>query len=220
MSYTIHRASQPPRLDADFDSPDWSSSEAIDIANFHARSSDHHPRTRARLLCDDTGLCIHFCVDDCFVRAVATHHQDNVRRDSCVEAFLEPGPATGYFNFEFSCGGTMLLYHITGKQSEKDGYVEVSADWLDKISIHTAMPQRVDPEITEPTTWRLAAHLPFALFQHYAKSLTDPIVQPWRGNFYNCADGTSHPHWGTWQSVGEPLSFHKPEAFAPLTFAR
>ena len=58
-----------------------------------------------------------------------------------------------------------------------------------------------------------------ALLVKYAGPLPGMQDQTWRANFYKCGDATSHPHWASWNPIGEKLSFHKPEYFGEIVFA-
>ena len=46
--------------------------------------------------------------------------------------------------------------------------------------------------------------------------LEPPAQRRWRGNFYKCADESSHPHWASWRPIGEKLDFHTPEFFGEI----
>lgn len=208
MSVTIPQAAFPVLAQAD-----WPGALTLDIAHFHPRSSDHRPRTRVSLLHNGELLFLRFDVDDRYVRAVATRNQDQVCRDSCVEAFLAPTPGSGYFNFEFNCGGTMLLYHVTGQINEPGGFTPVADEWLSRIDVAATQPRIVDPEITDPVSWRLSASIPLALFEHHTGQRPG---NTWRGNFFKCGDQTSHPHWASWQPIGDRLRFHQPDKFGEL----
>ncbi len=212
MSTIIPRTQHAPALDADA----WPAALQLDIASFHPESSEHRPHTRVSLLHDGEAIYIRFDVDDRYVRAVAQQHQEMVCRDSCVEAFLQPVPGRGYINFEFNCGGTMLAYHVHG-QFRQGQYTPVADEWLQRIDVFATLPRIVEPEISDPVQWRLAARLPLALFEQY---FDQPRGSQWRGNFFKCGDETSHPHWASWQPVGDKLDFHQPEKFGYLTLER
>lgn len=219
-SYTVQRATTRPALRGEWDGPAWHSVPALEITHFHERGSDHRPVTRVKVLYDDQGLYVFFQVQDRYVRCVHTEYNSSVCRDSCAEFFVEPVAGRGYFNFEINCGGTMLLYYITQSASIKYDPVHVDLPRLEKVKIHASMPKVVDPEITEPVTWTLEYFVPFELFESYVGSLPPVPGSIWRANFYKCGDQTSHPHWGMWSEVHGKLSFHKPEFFAPLYFAK
>jgi len=157
-------------------------------------------------------------VRDNYVRCVTTEHNGNVCQDSCVEFFVEPPGGEGYLNFEFNCGGTMLIYHIRDCRRTEDGFRNfspITAGEAAVVRVFASMPRIVDPEIAVETTWRLGFSLPFLLFESRFKHLSVISGQTWRGNFYKCADGTSHPHWASWSPVST-LNFHLPECFGRI----
>ena len=153
--------------------------------------------------------------------ACERQYQQEVWKDSCVEFFAQPKPDRGYFNFEFNCGGAFLCSYITNPERTPAGFKEftqVPASLGQTIQARSSLPQRIDPEITTPVTWTLRFFIPFALFEHYLGPLGAIPGQTWRGNFYKCADETSHPHWAAWSPVDE-LNFHRPDCFGTLRFA-
>jgi hypothetical protein len=219
--YTIKRAAMAPALEAAWDSKEWKQADTMEITEFRAESSPHHPRTQARVLHSDAGVHGIFRVEDHYVRCVSTQFQDQVCKDSCVEFFFKPYPSPGYFNLECNCGGTALCYFITDASRGQKGFrqfVKLTPEDGQMIKVRGSMPKIVDPEIVGPTTWTLAFHLPYALLEKYAGPITRSAGTEWRGNFYKCADATSHPHWGTWSPVPEH-NFHMPDAFGALVLA-
>ncbi len=221
MNYVIRRATAPPELRGDWDGSAWGAANVAEVSHFHATSSDHRPRTRAKLLYDDAGIHVLFHVADRFVKCVHTEHQSQVWRDSCVEFFVQPMPGGCYFNIEMNCGGAMLMYCIQSVARDAAGklvkFGVLPPDELAMIRVHHSMPKRVAREIAEPTEWTLEYFVPDALFERYTGPLGHPYERRWRGNFFKCADDTSHPHWGCWSPI-ERLDFHQPDHFAPLMF--
>jgi hypothetical protein len=224
MQYTAIRREQPPQPDADWDGPYWADVQPLHISNFHDRSSDHHPPTAAKVV--HTGRSVHliFRVEDRYVRCVHTGLHGMVCRDSCVEAFLQPGGQETYFNFEMNAGGTLLLYHVV--DPSRDTMDEpiarrtpITPEQAERITITPDLPETVEPEITEPTTWCLRLSFPLELMEAYLGPMGELSGQQWRANFYKCGDQTSHPHWGAWSPVTGQLNFHRPECFGQLTFA-
>jgi hypothetical protein len=217
LSYTIERATQPlGRPDAVVCSPLWARTPVAEVANYPWPDSGHRPRTRARLLYDDTWLAVRFDVEDQYVRAVAQAFQDPVCRDSCVELFVSPDPASpAYFNFEMNAGGVMLLRrcgsrHMYGPVTDEDGAT---------IRVSHSMPKQIEPEIATPCSWSVEYHVPFTLFAKYFEVPAPKQGTQWKCNIYKCGDDTSHPHWGTWAPVqAERPDFHRPESFVPLLF--
>lgn len=216
MQYVIRRADQRPSLNDGWVDPQL---PTLEVNQFHAESSDHRPRTRARVLYDDAGLYVFFDVQDRYVLSQVTEHQGNVCRDACVEFFVQPKPDKGYFNFEVNCGGTVLLhYTIRRVPGEPAKATLLGPEWIEQLKVFHTMPKVVDPEIAGPVGWRIAYFVPFALFEAYVGPVTPVAGTTWRANFYKCASSCSHPHWASWSPIGEKLSFHRPETFAPIVF--
>jgi len=179
----------------------------------------HFPRTQAKLAYDARCLYVVFRVEDNFVRAVASKHQDPVYKDSCVEFFFTPGlnTADGYFNLEMNCGGTMLFHF---QKVPRQNSLTIPASELDRIEVAHSLPQRIDPEIRDSTTWVVEYRMPFDLLLAYFPDTQPPKSgSRWRANFYKCADETSQPHWLTWALIDHPVpDFHRPESFGILEF--
>jgi len=220
MEYKIERALAPPNLNAEWDSADWENANIAELNNFRIESKSRHPKVRVKLLYDDTGIYGLFQVDDQYVRSVTTEYQGSVCTDSCVEFFVQPGGRGGYLNFEINCGGTLLVSFITDHKRTPNGFKEfkpLPPEDGAKVRIFHSMPSVVEPEIQEPVTWRNAFFIPAELFEKYGGVKTPFAGQVWRGNFYKCADQSSHNHWASWNPVSK-LNFHLPECFASLIF--
>jgi hypothetical protein len=220
MNYSIQTTSVAPQLQAEWPNTVWEQADTLEIQHFRPESSDHHPRTFARLLYDAHGIYGSFRVQDRYVRCVRTQYHDPVWKDSCVEFFAQPKPDRGYFNFEFNCGGAFLCGYITNPERTPDGFkefVKVPAGIGQTIRVGSSLPPRIEPEITEPVEWRLGFFIPFALFEHYVGPLGAITGQEWRGNFFKCAEDNSHPHWASWSQVDE-FNFHRPGCFGTMRF--
>lgn len=222
-TYGIRRAIHAPPPTSDWDSPKWSVADTATIGHYHPKSSSHRPRAEAKLLYDDQFLYVHFRVADRYVICIETADQGQVYRDSCVELFIRAGEdhSRGYLNFEMNCGGKLLLYHIeqTGLTPAEPlrKFIPVSSEWLERIHRSHTLPDLVEHEIDQPIDWRVSYAVPMELFEHHLGALPPPEARRWRGNFYKCADRSSHPHWGMWSPV-ECLNFHQPECFGNFRF--
>lgn len=222
MKYVIKRAVLAPSLKGEWDSPGWNAANTLKIDNFRKEGSDHRPDVKARILYGDRGLHGIFRVEDRFVRSVGVQFQDSVCRDSCVEFFFKPKTDCGYFNFEFNCGGTFLCYYISDHSPTDKGFrsfVKLTPSDAEIVGIYHSMPEVVDPEISDPTTWFLEFFIPFILIEKYAGAIGTVEGQIWKGNLYKCAGATSHPHWASWSPVDE-LNFHLPRCFGELVFSK
>lgn len=223
-SYTLQRASEKPQLDGNWEGAAWKNVPVIDITHFYRTDlSDHRPKTQAKAIYDDAGIYIHFRVEDRYVRSVETKYHGKVWEDACVEFFVQPRPDRGYFNFEINCGGTMLLSYQESPDWKGDSLRRAGrVPWrLAKgVNIYHSMPETVEPEQAEPVVWQVEYFIPFDVFEAYLGEVGTPAGEVWRANFYKCAENNSHPHWASWSPIQGELSFHKPEFFAPITFAK
>ncbi|MCP4115721.1 MAG: diguanylate cyclase [Desulfobacteraceae bacterium] len=218
MICKVTRQIHPPKGDAGWNSAPWKEIPSELIGNYMGRKPDHFPKAEVKIAYDDKAIFLIFRVEDRYVRAVAPEHQGNVWEDSCVEFFFTPDSdlSKGYFNLEINCGGTMLFHFQPGAGKER---IVVPKDECRKIKRAHSLPAIVDPEIEEPVTWTVEYRIPLALLEKYCEVITPAPRVEWRGNFYKCADKTSHPHWLTWSPVDFPRpNFHLPQYFGTLEF--
>lgn len=226
--YVVKRANAVPALDGNWDSPVWQKANELRVDKFYPLNQKpnpeaHRPVTLARTLYDDKGLYVHFKVDDRYVRSIETKYHGKVWEDACAEFFVKPKADRGYFNFEINCGGTMLLsYHENPEYKGPADHPADSVPWdlASQVKIFHTMPQVVDPEITEPTTWHIEYFIPFTLFEAYIGPLGPIDGQTWEANYYKCAENNSHPHWASWSPIFGKLDFHQPEYFGILKFEK
>jgi hypothetical protein len=220
MRYTVQYATVRPELKGEWNSPSWEHADTLEVANFRPESSDHRPRTLARLLYDERGLYGIFQVQDRYVRCVHNGYMASTYLDSCVEIFLQPKIDKGYFNFEFNCGGSLLCYYIIDPAHVPGGFRDFTPlppTDAGQVAIYHSLPSQVEPELVEPTDWWVEFSIPFALLEKYVGAVGDVTNQQWRANLYKCADDTSHPHWASWAPLDE-LDFHLPHCFGTIRF--
>ena len=218
LQETVNAISNPT-IDADWDKAAWEGGAVLALEHFMGDRPKHWPEVWAKVAYDGDSIHVIWRVEDNYVVARVTEHQQPVCLDSCVEWFFTPGgthEANGYFNLETNCCGVMwLAWHPT----EADE-VKLPVNDLARIEVAASLPGPIIDEIAEPTVWTLECHLPLAVLEKYAA-----VVQPqpgvtWRANFYKCADECSHPHWLTWSPVDWPEpAFHMPGQFGTLEFA-
>lgn len=221
MTYTVKKVETLPAVDDPWDDPAWARAETLTIAKFHPLGSDHKPRTEARLLHDGDALAVMFRVEDRYVIAKHGEYQQPTHKDSCVEFFAEPRAGKGYFNFEMNAAGTLLLWYVEDpKRIDGDfaKYTPVPKKLAKKIEVHASFPEPFDEEIAGPVTWTVSYRVPRALFEAFVGDLATLSDQRWRGNFYKCADDSTHPHWAYWADIGNRLDFHQPKRFAEIVF--
>ncbi len=217
-SYMVTKVTEAPVVDADWDKKVWQDVTAIELTYHMGDKPEHFPKVLAKMAYDDKAIYVIFKVHDQYVRATRTKNQDAVYKDSCVEFFFSPSANSdqGYFNLEMNCGGTMLLHHqlARGKNSR-----DVTKDDIDEIQVAHSMPKEVFPEIKEPVEWTVEYRIPFEILENYHEVDIPTPGTVWKGNFYKCADDSSHPHWLTWSLIDLPRpDFHQPSYFGTLVF--
>jgi hypothetical protein len=216
--YTVARVDEPIAVDGTWDKACWKPIVPLSLDYSMGEKPAHRPRTEAKLAYDEHNLYVIFRVEDRYVRSVTTELHGPVCTDSCVEFFFTPekDKSAGYMNLEINCGGTVLFFHQLARNRN---ITRVAASDCEQIEIAHSLPQIVDPERTEPTTWTVEYRLPLSVVAKY-HALTAPASGViWRANFYKCADNTSHPHWLTWSRVERSTpDFHRPEFFGVLLF--
>lgn len=233
----VRKIPVPPALDGDYDSsPGWTEAEEIipairmfpryslfrrlfrriSGAEKREKFDPYSPETGLKLLHDGKHLYGLFRVKDQYVRATSSHFGEPACIDSCVEFFIRPAGELRYFNFEFTAGGHLLLFHI--EKLRKGVFSPVAEEDCNGIKRVHSLPSKIDPEITDPVVWTLGFTIPVSLFVKYGDNVNPDLSgQIWTANVYKCGDRTSHPHWFTWQPLPE-LDFHHPECFGEIEF--
>lgn len=217
-TYTVKKVEDRSSTSHVWDDGLWSGISPLECTYYMGDKPEHFPKVQAKVAYSDRALFVVFRVKDQFVKAISTKHQDPVYKDSCVEFFFYPKSAheKGYFNLEMNCSGRMLFHHQRARGESK---VVVTPRDISTIAVSHSMPDLIEEEIMEPTTWTVSYRLPFEILSHYQELQVPDSGTIWRANFYKCADGTSHPHWLTWNKViFDKPNFHLPQYFGRLIF--
>jgi len=220
MTYLVRRTPAPPSLADELDEGAWGKAPELRVASYRPESSAHRPVTRAKLLYDVTSLYVQFRVHDRYVRCVNGGFGGPVWEDSCVEFFFQPAGVKGYFNLEMNCGGAFTCSYVEDPTRTGSGFARstrLTEEQARRIGLRSSIPGVLREELPGPVAWSVSAAIPLSVVEAYAGPVGDPGGQSWRGNFFKCADRCSHPHWGSWASVGD-LDFHRPQDFGTLQF--
>jgi hypothetical protein len=220
--YIVIFQSQPPEMQGLWEGPVWQNVPMLKIEYYRPESNRHYPRTCCKMFYDQERLYGIFRVDDQYVRCTHIGFQAEVYKDSCVEFFVQPRTASGYFNFEFNCGGALLASYVTDPTRIRGRVKECMPFTPDDdraVYRYASQPSITEPEITEKIVWLLEFSVPFALLEKYTGHLGEVGGQIWKANFYKCGNETSHPHWGSWSPISA-LNFHVPADFGNLEFKR
>ncbi len=201
-----------PRLDG----RGWQAVPALALRQVHPQSAAFRPQVAVQIAHDGAALHLRWELLDRYVRSVVTTANGDVHTDSCVECFIGPVGGRGYCNVEVNAGGIVHASHIEDPR-RINGVVAKRSFFqpaeLAQITTHSSLPPVIPQELTEEVHWTMAVTIPFRVL---AARLGQPPGSSWRGNFYHCADHSSHPRWISWADIGERLDFHQPERFGQL----
>lgn len=192
-------------------------SEILDQTAFHPIRYNnwpdkypYTPRAGFRLAHNGRELFIRFTVAEEFTMALISEDNGKVWTDSCVEFFLAVDDS-GYYNFEFTSIGKMLL----GFRKERPAAVHAPEDILYTIARYPTLGTENFEEKQLAIPWELTVAIPAtALFRHQFDSWEKVSA---RGNVYKCGDKLSRPHYLSWQPIDTPQpDFHVPRCFAEI----
>ena len=221
MRYSIQRTDEPDQLSSAWESFPWRDAAVLSIDQFHPESSDHRPRTRAKLLYTSDAL-------------LAIFYRGNRLEPESLAACLAgldagpPGPRPQRLKPVFRLDGQidcLFFVQVITNQNGQGNLVAFGQDsWRvvlqeERLEHHDFLLGHANAaEIESPVDWSLALRIPFAMMEPYVGAIPDVTGQSWRGNLFKCGDQTSHPHWASWAPIGEELNFHQPEKFGELVF--
>lgn len=170
------------------------------------------PQTEFYIARSDKALYIHFIAQEKQIKAIYSQDQDPVWQDSCVEFFCKIPGNENYFNFEFNCIGTCLS---TERRKRNEHVMPISPKQMALIQRYPSLGTKTFAEKQGNFTWSLTVVIPFEILKLEIDNLPDTIT----ANFYKCGDGTSVPHYVSWNPIKiEKPDFHRPDFFGKLKF--
>ncbi len=174
------------------------------------------PKVGAALWHDSDNLYLKFSVAEQAVLARVSEDNGEVWTDSCVEFFIT-FDEVGYYNFEFSCIGKMLLAYRKEKPSPQYATAEVMG-MVERVStLGSECFEEKRNEGGEDFEWEMSVRIPKEVF--FVDSLTTLDGVSARANIYKCGDNLSVPHFISWAPIGtEEPNFHCPAFFGTLEF--
>lgn len=218
-AFRIKKIDDNFKLTADPTEGAWPLAGSLEIENFSWLKPEDPlpPETAVRLLYSNDRIYVLFHAKEKWLQARETRFNHNVCFDSCVEFFVAPNEK-GYFNFEFNCVGTLLVWFGPSRKER----VALTMEDVRDVEIVTSLPKgiAIDEAIPGPPDgYTVAVSIPFEIFEKYS-GVTRPVSGTvWRANFYKCSDRTPQPAWGTWAPVDLPKpDFHRPEFFGRIIF--
>jgi len=216
--YNVTRLTQPIKIDANWDNPQWKNIPVIDITNYMGPVPKFQPEVHAKIMYDENNLYLIYNVHDRYVRCITNKINGPVWEDAAVEFFFAPDSNFPllYFNLEMNCGGTALMhYNLVPRKESK----QLDIEDIKKIEIAHSLPQIIDPEMSNPVVWTLEYRIPIAMLEKYSKVTHPKKGVEWRANLYKIAENNSNHHYMTWSVVeNDKPDFHLPQFFGKLKF--
>lgn len=144
--------------------------------------------------------------------AKETRTNGEVYKDSTVEFFISID-GKSYYNFEFSCIGTIHIGHGKGRNNR----TFVDPKTVEKIEIESSLGNQPFDEKSGNFSWEMMIRIPVECFAFDKISSFEKLKAT--ANFYKCGDETSEPHFVTWNPIGtENPDYHCPEYFGDILF--
>ncbi len=187
------------------------SPEAIACNNW-AEEYPYAPKVNFRMFHSGEDLHLRFEVEEQYTQALVERDNGDVWTDSCVEFFLSLDDR-GYYNFETTCIGRMLMAFRKVKPEPTYATEEI----LSLIERTPSIGSEPFAELIGENKWTMTLKIPAsALFRHELKS--------WQGvearmNLYKCGDNLTKPHFLSWRPIDMPSpNFHVPQFFETVKF--
>jgi len=170
------------------------------------------PESKFVIARSNSALYLKFQIKETNIRALYINDQEPVWEDSCVEFFCKKPQSETYMNFEFNCIGTCVATTRKGRDVD---VVPFSENQMKQIERFSSLYRQLFYEKEGLSYWELTVKIPFEILGIDPNELQDNLL----GNFYKCADGTSTPHYVSWNPILKTTpDFHCPEFFGELRF--
>lgn len=184
--------------------------QRIDTINWDAYP--YRPDISFRIAHTGNEIWLKYYVRENYIRALETRTNGDVYKDSTVEFFIALGGKV-YYNFEFSCIGTIHLSYGPGRGNR----TRIAPDIAERICIESSLGNQPFEERTGDFSWEMMIRIPVSCFVFDEVHRLNGIKAT--GNFYKCGDATTVPHFVTWNPVmSEHPDYHRPEFFGKLIF--
>ncbi len=170
------------------------------------------PKVNFRIAHTEDEILLKYYVEEEHIRAVETRTNGEVYKDSCVEFFVSPD-GENYYNFEFSCIGTIHLAYGPGRGNRK--FVDPAT--VEKIQIKSTLGSEPFDKKSGNFEWEMMIRIPIEIFAYSNLKSFNNLKA--RANFYKCGDETEVPHYVTWNPIKtENPDYHRPEFFEKIEF--
>ena len=183
---------------------------SIDVINW--KNFDYKPKVNFRIGHTGNEIWLKYYVSENHIRAMETRTNGEVYKDSCVEFFVSHD-GKNYYNFEFSCIGTIHLAWGEGRHNRK--FVDPKV--VEAISIKSTLGDQPFDNKSGNFDWEMMIRIP-ATSLAYSKLKTFKDLKA-TANFYKCGEETAVTHYVTWNPIKtENPDYHRPEYFGKIQF--
>ena len=173
----------------------------------------YKPKVKFRIAYCQDNILLKYYVNEENIMAKETKVNGDVYKDSCVEFFISPNQDDIYYNFEFNCIGIPHVGH--GRVGTKRALI--NPEILKSITTKSSLGNQPFDEKTGGYQWEIMIMIPKECFVYDKNIIFNGLKA--NANFYKCGDGTSNPHFVSWNPVEtkEP-NFHQPKYFGNILF--
>lgn len=172
----------------------------------------YKPKVQFRIGHIGKEIWLKYYVSENHLRAKETRTNGEVYKDSCVEFFISHDKVN-YYNFEFSCIGTIHLAWGAGRHNRKF----VDPQVVEKIAIKSTLGNEPFDAKSGDYNWEMMIRIPVECFAYSELNSFQNLKAA--ANFYKCGEETAVTHYVTWNPVGtENPDYHRPEFFGKIQF--
>lgn len=187
-------------------------SVANSIAVINWPAYPYQPDLKFRIGHIGNEIWLKFYVKEKNILAQETKTNGDVYKDSTVEFFISLD-GKNYYNFEFSCIGTIHLAYGPGRENR----TFVNPKIVEEIKIKSSLGNQPFKEKSGNFEWEMMIRIPIKCFAFDQIKSFNGLKAT--ANFMKCGDETSEPHFVTWNPIGiENPDYHRPEFFGKLEF--
>lgn len=182
------------------------------IDNINWKEFSYKPKVNFRIGHVKNEIWLKYEVEEKHILAHETRINGEVYKDSTCEFFISVD-GKNYYNFEFSCIGTIHLAYGPGRGNRQF----IPEDWVRKIEIHSTLGTLPFEERSGNFQWEMIIRIPVEVFRFDNIQSLNGLKAT--ANFYKCGDATSEPHYITWNPVNtDSPDYHRPEFFGKIEF--
>ena len=182
------------------------------IETINWKDFSYKPKVLFRIGHTGDEIWLKYYVHENHVRAMETRTNGEVYKDSTVEFFISHDNVN-YYNFEFSCIGTIHLAWGSGRHNRK--FVEPSI--VEKIAIKSSLGNEPFSNKSGDFEWEIMIRIPLEAFAYSQLNSFNHLKAS--ANFYKCGEETAITHYVTWNPIKtENPDYHRPEYFGKIEF--